>query len=156
MAAGEHLLGLSLDVRERSLSWCGAFAGGGAAGEALLGLRGSFELRDLSLSRRCGGGCNGLGLGAGGFGGPEELVPLASVSVVSCRVVRLREVSLSMCALARPGGGMIGLAGKPDELALPLVRLDRERSVSVDVRWCFSGVVGLSASMSTSLSEAML
>ena len=119
-------------------------------------MRGSVELRDLSLSRRCGGGCNGLGLGAGGFGGPEELVPLASVSVVSCRVVRLREVSLSMCALARPGGGMIGLTGGPEELALPLARLDRERSVSVDVRWCFSGVVGLSASMSTSLSEAML
>ena len=120
-------------------------------------MRGSFELRDLSLSRRCGGGCSGLVLGAGGFGGPEELLPIASVSVlVSCRVARLREVSLSMCALARPGGGMIGLLGRPGELALCLARLARERSVSVDVRWCFSGVVGLSASMSTSLSEAML
>ena len=148
--------------------------GGGAAGLAaalgpvgLVGLRVSPELRDLSLSclcvvggagggfagegKGCTGGCSAFAGGCGGRGGPPLLVPICSLSEAVPDDARLlRERSLSICALALPGGGMMGFAGGARGM------LERDRSVSVSVRLCFSGVVGLSASMSMSLSSTSI
>ena len=150
----------SPELCDRSLSCLctGAVGCGGfAAGEAALGLRGSLELRERSLPYRTGGGFGGgeYGLTAGGRGGrsgpggPDEL--LGSVSERP-----LRDRSLSTFALAfiggmkGLGGGISGLTGGARTL------LERDLSAFVSVRLCFSGMVGLSQSMSVSLSLASM